>query len=320
MREVQYVRRQDWWDCLVLGGLAPETEQQARQSLEAGGGGECWGELGEELLCGADGGNVALGLRRLGLSAALVAVATSPAPELPPLLAVSLGAARPLLLQPLSSDGKLRLPAERFRPVLLQSRWVHCNGAPWSLPVLREASVRGIPTSLALPPGWDPESGGEGDLLAEHLRYAGTVFCSAAGAGPERPAGPVLGRLTALIARLAGQGPTEVVLGLDEGGCLLREESGELTFHPARDAAGATEARLDRPGAADALVAGFIAARRQGIRPRRAVVWGLLAAGRVSSAPELEPAALLDRAALDRSLLKTSWEALVLGKGTESRE
>ena len=308
----------DSWDCLVLGELAGS----AAASL-ASGGLHAGAELPPDWPALPQGGPTAAlawALRRLGLRVAFLASFPAPAEnasagEDASLLLVSLGEERPATLLPLlGSDGGPRALAAALRPLLLQSRWIHGDGALWSLPLLREACVRGLATSLAVPvtltgdpdqpPRLQPRTT---PALAEHLRYALSLLLTASGQVVLSPQ-----QLAPLLDELAHEGEQEVLLYLPGRGALLREERGERTWHAARAASGEGVAG---PLEEVAWQAGYLAGRRLGARPRRAVVWGLVAGSRAREHDAATLDALPTRLELEDALQRTSWEPRILPGG-----
>lgn len=309
----------DSWDCLVLGELAGSAAASlTSDGLHAGA------ELLPDWPALPQGGPTAAlagALRRLGLRVAFLAsfpalaASTATSAEASSLLLVSLGEDRPATLLPLLDPaGGPRALAAALRPLLLQSRWIHGDGALWSLPLLREACVRGLATSLAVPvtltgdpdqpPRLQPRTTPE---LAEHLRYALSLLLTASGQVVLSPQ-----QLAPLLDELAHEGEQEVLLYLPGRGALLREERGERTWHAARAASGDEPAG---PLEEVAWQAGYLAGRRLGARPRRAVVWGLVAGSRAREHDAATLDALPTRLELEDGLQRTSWEPRILPGG-----
>ncbi len=249
----------EWWDCLVLGAGGPSGS-------------------------GATGfaGLRVWALRRLGMRAASLAASEEGGGAI-------LAWLRPEELRRIDA-GPGELPAEVFRPVLLQSRWVHASAEPWALRPLREASLRGGSTSCSLgtlPPGSDPEA------AEPALRFAQAALGRLSGASPAAAAS---------WAEAAGElGPGEIVLRLDAGALLWeRAGGGRATWLELDGAAPGGAGAAEESG----FEAGYLAARRSGLRPPRALTWALLASEAAVQEPGAEP---LDRPGMDRRLHAATW-------------
>lgn len=313
-----FVRRRDWWDCLVVGqagsGIAARALRRLRDGELADEGPV---ERPVEELLGGDGGQVLHGMRRLQLRSAQIAWVGG---EGRAALSIDLGAKRALRvlpgplpaaggddapldeavqpverpewlppLPPRPSAATPRLPAEQYRPVLLHSRWLHCEASEWAMPLLREASVRGLPGSLSLGAQLEP-----GGALREHVRYADTVFVRIPDGGGAREA-------RALGEALRGAELQHLLALLPNGDCALREAGRGSTL---LELVRSEDEPLAPPSDASlhALIAGYVAARRLGRKVASAALWGALAARSVSAAGVDGPAAWPERGALEAGL------------------